>query len=111
MPRSAGPIRQKRAVMSSNIIAAMLAFLGGAVIALINSLIMAKQVKTESQSLSKVSLIRQALSLAYFAAVFFIVRAIPIEPLWPLIGAATGLTIPSILFAFTIAKNMKKGDD
>ena len=96
--------------MSSNIIAAMLAFLGGAVIALINSLIMAKQVKSGSQSLPKVSVVRQALSIAYFAAVYFIVRAIPIEPLWPMIGAATGLTIPSILFAFTIAKHMK-GDD
>lgn len=96
--------------MSSNIIAAMLAFLGGAVIALINALIMAKQVKSESQSLTKVSVIRQALSIAYFAAAFFIVRALSIEPLWPMIGAATGLTIPSVLFSFTIAKHMK-GDD
>ena len=96
--------------MSSNYIAAVIAFLGGSAVAVINALIMAKQVKSESHSLSGISLIRQTLSVVYLAAVYFICRKLSYDSFWPLIGAATGLTIPSILFAVTIAKHMK-GDD
>ncbi len=96
--------------MSSNYIAAMIAFLGGSVIALINALIMAKQVKSESQSLSVTYIIRQVLSFAYLAGTYFLSRKLNFDVLWPLIGAAAGLTIPSVIFAFTIAKHMK-GDD
>ena len=96
--------------MSSNYIAAMIAFLGGSIIALINALIMAKQVKSESQSLSGTFIIRQFLSFAYLAGVYFLTRKLGFDVLWPLIGAAAGLTIPSVIFTLTIAKNMK-GDD
>ena len=96
--------------MSSNYVAAMLAFLGGSVIALINSLMMAKQVKSKAVSLSSTSIIRQVLSIAYLAGIYFLCRKFSYDPFWPLIGAAAGVTIPSILFAFTIAKHMK-GDD
>ena len=96
--------------MSSNYIAAVIAFLGGFAVAVINALIMAKQVKSETHSLSSISLIRQILSVVYLAAVYFICRKLSYDSFWPLIGAATGLTIPSIFFAITIAKHMK-GDD
>ena len=96
--------------MSSNLIAAMIAFLGGSIIAVINALIMAKQVKSESHSLSGISFIRQTLSVVYLAAIYFVCRKMSYDSFWPLIGAATGLTIPSIIFAITIAKQMK-GDD
>ena len=88
----------------------MLAFLGGSVVALVNALITAKQVKSESQSLSGLSVIHQILSIAYFAGVFFLTRKLSMDSTWPLIGAAAGLTIPSIIFAVTIAKHFK-GDD
>ena len=96
--------------MSSNLIAAMIAFLGGSIIAVVNALIMAKQVKSESHSLSGISFIRQTLSVVYLAAIYFVCRKMLYDSFWPLIGAATGLTIPSIFFTILIAKRLK-GDD
>ena len=96
--------------MSGKYIAAMIAFLGGSVIAVINAIITAKQINSEQQSLSSASVIRQILAFAYLAGTYFAVRKIGIELMWPMMGAAVGLTVPSILFAITIAKHMK-GDD
>ena len=96
--------------MSSNYIAAVIAFLGGSLIAVINALILAKQVKSESHSLSGISFTRQTLSVVYLAAIYFLCRKLSYDNFWPLIGAATGLTIPSIIFTILIVKRMK-GDD
>ena len=97
--------------METKYIAALIAFLGGALISLINALITAKQVKSsEEQNLANVSLLRQALSMIYLAATFFVIRKLGIDPMMPLLGAAIGLTVPAILFTLTIAKYMK-GDD
>ena len=96
--------------MSGNYIAAMIAFLGGSVIAVINAIITAKQINSEQHSLTSAPIIRQILSFAYLAGTFFVVRRIGIDIKWPLIGAASGLTIPSILCAITLANHMK-GDD
>ena len=96
--------------MNTNYVAALAAFLGGAVISVVNSLIMAKQVKAKAQSLSGTVVLRQILSFAYLALSYFAARKLGINMYWPLFGAAAGLTIPSILFAFVIAKQMK-GDD
>ena len=96
--------------MNSNYIAAFVAFLGGALIALVNSLIMAKQAVSESSAMTNAMFIRQILSFAYLGGTYYVVRRMGIDMKWPLISAAAGLTIPSILFAITIAKHMK-GDD
>ena len=96
--------------METKYIAALAAFLGGAVISLINALITAKQVKSEKESYGSASIFRQVLSLVYLAGTYFIIRKLEIEPIFPLMGAAVGLTIPAILFTITIANNMK-GDD
>lgn len=103
-------MRQGQAVMSSNYVAAVIAFLGGSVIAVINTLIMAKHVKSESHSLPGITLLRQIINAVYLAAIYFGCRKLSFDSFWPLIGAATGITIPSIFFAITIAKRMK-GDD
>ena len=96
--------------MNSNYAVGLIAFLGGSVISMVNALITAKQVNSGSQSFFSGSLIRQIMGIAYMAGTYFLVRHIGLNPLWPLFGAAFGLTIPAILFAITIAKNMK-GDD
>lgn len=93
--------------METKYIAALIAFLGGAVISLINAVITAKQVKDESQGIGKTSIIRQVLSLIYLAATYFVVRKMGIDFFLPLLGAAIGLTVPAILFAITIANNIK----
>ena len=97
--------------MSSNFIAALIAFLGGSVISVINAVITAKQINSETHSISgNTMILRQVISFAYLAGVYFLVRKMPVNMYWPLIGAAAGLTIPAVLFALTIAKQMK-GDD
>ena len=96
--------------MSGNYISVLIAFLGGSLISLINGLITAKQASSDSNTAFSGSLIRQILGAAYMAGTYFIVRRIGLDPIWPLLGAAGGLTIPSILFAVTIANKMK-GDD
>ena len=90
--------------------AALIAFLGGAVISLINAVITAKQVKSNKDNMGNTSVLRQILSLVYLAATYFVVRKLNIEYFLPLLGAAIGLTVPAVLFAITIAKNMK-GDE
>jgi len=96
--------------METRYIAALIAFLGGSVISLINALITAKQAKSENPNMGNASIIRQVLGLVYLTAVYFVTKKLGIDLLLPLLGAAIGLTVPAILFAITIAKNMK-GDD
>ena len=96
--------------MSGTYIAGLIAFLGGSVISVINAVITAKQVNSESQSVFSGSLTRQIIGIAYMAGTYFLLRHIGMDPFWPLLGAAFGLTIPAILFAITIANHMK-GDD
>ncbi|MBR6090115.1 MAG: hypothetical protein IKP86_09290 [Anaerolineaceae bacterium] len=96
--------------METKYIAALIAFLGGSLISLINAVITAKQVASENRSAGSASLMRQVLSMAYLALTWFVIRKMGIDQLFPLLGAAIGLTVPAILFTITIAKHMK-GDD
>jgi len=96
--------------METRYIAALISFLGGSVISLINALVTAKQVKSKNPNMGSASIIRQVLGLVYLTAVYFVTKKLGIDLLLPLLGAAIGLTVPAILFGITIAKNMK-GDD
>ncbi len=96
--------------METQYTAALIAFLGGAVISLVNAVITARQVKSNKDAMGNASVLRQILGLIYLTATYFVVRKLGIDYFLPLLGAAIGVTIPSILFAITIAKNMK-GDD
>lgn len=94
--------------MSKDVIFALVAFLGGALIALVNALIAAKSIKTGK---SAYMAIRSILNVAYLTAVFFITKNMDCNIAWPMIGAAVGLTVPSVLFALEIAKHQKEGED
>ena len=96
--------------METQYTAALIAFLGGAVISLINAVITAKQVKSNKDAMGNASVLRQILGLIYLAATYFVVRKLGIDYFLPLLGAAIGVTIPAILFAKKKEKNMK-GDD
>ena len=96
--------------METQYTAALIAFLGGAVISLVNAVITARQVKSNKDAMGNASVLRQILGLIYLTATYFVVRKLGIGYFLPLLGAAIGVTIPAILFAITIAKNMK-GDD
>lgn len=96
--------------METRYIAALISFLGGALIALVNAILTAKEVNGDSKLPVPAAVIRQICNIVYFVGTYFVARKLGINFIWPLIGAAVGLTIPSILFAITIAKNVK-GDD
>lgn len=96
--------------METRYIAALIAFLGGALIALVNAILTAKEVNGDSKLPVPAAVIRQICNIIYIVGTYFVVRKLGIDVMWPLIGAAIGLTVPSILFAITIAKHVK-GDD
>ena len=96
--------------MESRYITALIAFFGGAMISLINAVITARQLKSDKDNMGNLSVFRQIFGLVYLVIVYFAVRKLGIDYFLPLLGAAIGLTIPAILFAITIANNMK-GED
>ena len=93
--------------MEAKYIAALIAFLGGSGISLLNAVMTAKHVIAGNEVKASVSLLRQLLNLVYFFAAWFVVRKLGIDPMLPMLGAAIGLTVPSLLFTITIAKQMK----
>ena len=93
--------------MSRDVIFAIVTFLGGSLVSLTNALIAAKALKTGK---SGFQVVRSILNIGYLTAVFFITKNMDCNVAWPLIGAAVGLTVPSVLFALEIAKHQKEGD-
>ena len=108
--------------MESPVVGGVLAFLGGCAVSFLNYFINARTLKKKPAALASVSVVRQLFSVGYLALVFFLARVLPWEPMPLLLGAAVGLTIPSILLAMRLAgvndsmnkaRSMKtgKGDD
>ncbi len=85
-------------------IGALLAFLGGGAISVLNYRINLRMLKKNPAALSSMSIVRQALNVGYLAAVFFLTRALPWGAAPLLLGAAAGLTIPAIALALRLAK-------
>lgn len=90
--------------MASPILGGLLAGLGGCAVAALNDWINRRTLKNDPDRLPSMSIVRELLSLAYFVAVYLLRVILPWETLPLLIGAALGLTIPSILFSLRLAK-------
>ena len=90
--------------MDAPVIGAALAFLGGTAVAAVNYAINLRTLRKNPAALASVSILRQALNVAYLVAVFFLCRVLPWGSVPLLLGAALGLTIPSFLFAFLLAR-------
>lgn len=102
--------------MSSPLTGAFLAFLGGAVIAGVNYGINLRALREKPSSLASLSTLRQLLSVGYLAAVYLLTPSLPWDLTPLLVGAALGLTIPAILFAFRLSRAHsaaadERGDD
>ena len=102
--------------MDAPIIGAVLAVLGGCVIAVINDRLNRWAIWKKPGLLGSVSVLREMLNVAYLVAVYLLRSVLPwaLAPL--LIGAAVGLTVPSILFSLRLAKendamNAKKKEE
>ena len=97
--------------MNINILPALVSLIGGAAIAVINSIITAKAMKKGSNAAAASSLIRSALNIGYFAAVFMIFRGGSCNIIYPLLAAAVGLTVPSIILAIRISSKIQHNAD
>jgi len=90
--------------MDSPVVGAILAFLGGTAVSAVNFAINLRTLRKSPASLATVSILRQALNVAYLVAVFFLCRVLPWGHVPLLLGAALGLTIPAMLFAVLLAR-------
>ena len=95
--------------MSSPLAGALLAFLGGCVISYVNYRINLYALRRRTSLLATLSAVRQLLSVAYFVLVYALTRALP-WGLAPLLGAAVGLTVPSVLLAMRLARKNDAGE-
>lgn len=96
--------------METQIVGGLLAFLGGVAISILNYCINRWTLKNKPDALAAMSVVRQLLNLVYLFAVFFLRNVLPWDIAWLLIGAALGLTVPSILLSVWLARQSTSGD-
>ena len=90
--------------MEAPIIGGLLAFLGGAAVALLNFGLNLRTLKRRPAALPYLSVVRQLLNVGCLAAAFFLADVLPWGRVPLLVGAAVGLTIPAILLSMRLAK-------
>ena len=90
--------------MDSPFVGALFAFLGGAAVSSLNFAINLRILRKKPSALAGASILRQVLSIAYLAAVFLLSRSLPWGSVPLLLGAAVGLTLPAIGYAFLLAR-------
>ena len=90
--------------MDSPIAAGVIALLGGGAVAWLNYRINLRTLKKNPSAIASMSAARQFISVAYLILVYVVAGALGIDRMAPLLGAALGLTIPSILLAVRLAK-------
>ncbi len=89
--------------MESPLAGGVLALLGGCAVSLLNYSINLRTLKNKPSALASVSVVRQVLSIGYLVLVFALAGVLPWDHMPLLLGAAVGLTIPSILLAVRLA--------
>lgn len=95
----------------SSVVCAVAALILGSIVSVLNARMTEKHKDDEISKLAAISFLRTLICFAVLAAVFFLVRALRIDYLLPLLGAALGLTVPTVIIAIRTAKGIKKGDD
>ena len=90
--------------MDSPVVGGLLAFLFGAAVSVVNYGINRRTLRKNPANLANMSVVRQILSVGCLVAVFFLARVLPWDYVPLLVGAAVGLTVPSFILAFHLAK-------
>lgn len=90
--------------MDSPIVGGLLAFLGGAAVSFLNYRISLRTLKRKPSALASMSVVRQLLSVAYLVAAFLVSKILPWDYVPMLLGAAVGLTVPSVLLSLRLAR-------
>ena len=92
----------------NTVIISIAALIGGLLIALLNARFTASKMKGDSTAvLLSAVFLRQLLNIAYLTAVFLLVRKLELPVLWPLVAAAVGLTVPSVLLSVKLSQSVK----
>ena len=94
--------------MQSDLFGAALFFIIGAVIAFGNFKLSEFFLKNKKDKFSSVTVIRQTVQVAYILILFFTAKYTPWDRLYVLIGGASGVTLPMIVFTFLLLKTNKK---
>ena len=90
--------------MTSPVVGGLLAFAGGCAVSVLNFFINRRTLEKKPSALASMSMARQLLSIGYLVLVFLLAKVLPWDHMPLLLGAAIGLTIPSILLALRLAK-------
>lgn len=95
--------------MNTDILAGVLAFLPGLGIAVLNSRITRRVMEKDPNKLAMMSMPRQMLNILYLVALYALSGLFdwPLTPM--LVGAAIGITIPSIIMAITMTSHSGSG--
>lgn len=80
------------------------AFLGGAAVAYLNYRINLRALRKKPDMLASLSIVRELLSVLYLLLVYVFSARVPGGRVPMLIGAAVGLTVPSVLLSLRLAK-------
>lgn len=102
-----GPVSSRgkgETAMGSPIVGGLLAFLGGCAVSALNYGINLRVLKRRPAALASMSIVREILSVVYLAAAYLLANVLPWGYVPLLVGAALGLTIPSIFLSFRLAK-------
>lgn len=97
--------------MDNSILHAIVAFLIGAAIATFNSWLTYRTMVKKSNKVIAVSFIRSAMNIGYLVIVFLVLSKIDYPNLYPLFGAAIGLTVPSIIFSMFFSNKLQQKAD
>lgn len=84
--------------MNNPFVCALIALLGGVLVSYICYRVM-KEFIIKNKNLATVAPIRQIIGIAYFAGAYFIAKKLGIEVVPTIVGAALGITLPSIVFS------------
>lgn len=90
--------------MTSPLVGGAAAFLIGCAVAALNYRINLRILKNKPAQLANISILRQILNVGCLVAAFLLGKVLPWGQVPTLIGAALGLTVPAIFFAFRLAK-------
>ena len=85
-------------------IGGLLALLGGCAVSYLNYRINLAVLRRKPDALARMSIVREILSVAYFVAAYLLARTLPWGPAPLLVGAAAGLTVPSVLLSMRLAR-------
>ena len=86
------------------LLGAALAALGGGAIALVNARLTGNTARKKPESIGNIFLVRQVLNVGYLVLVYYLSRRWEGSLLPLIIGAALGLTVPSLLLALRLSR-------